>query len=112
MDVLGRSFDLTPNSVRIYHSALLDKDYLIVINYVDDLTKKRIGNGEYIDFSKLMSKDKIGLEEDHCMEMVNKGGMSYWVPVAEREGTVINNYTRWEQAFHVYSNIYNFYHPT
>ena len=56
-----------------YMSTLLDEDYLVVVNYVDEQTRQKIGNGEYIDFAKLMPKDKIGLEDDHCMEMVNRG---------------------------------------
>ena len=71
---------------RIYHSALLDEDYLVVRNYVDEQLRKKVGNGEYIDFSKLMPRDRIGMEEDQCMEMVNKGGVLYWVPVSDHEG--------------------------
>ena len=44
------------------------------------------------------------------MEMVNKGGMSFWVPVADHENAVINSYARWEQAFRVFSNIYTRHH--
>ena len=97
---------------KIYHSALLDEDYMIVGNYIDDQLKAKNGNGDYVDFSKLMPKDRVGLEEDHRMEMINKGGMSYWVPVSDQESTVISNYSKWEQAFRVFSNIYTDYHPS
>ena len=59
----------TPNKF----SAVLDEDYLMVDNQVDEITRKKIINGEYVDFSKLMPRDKIFLEEDNHMEMVNKG---------------------------------------
>ena len=62
-------------------SVQVDEDYLIVGNYIDDATKRKIGNGEYIDFAKLMPRDKVGVDEDHRMEMINRGGLSYWVPV-------------------------------
>ena len=54
-----------------YQSTLLDEDYLLVRNYVDEATRVKIGNGEYVDFSKLMPRDKIQAEEDMRMEMVN-----------------------------------------
>ena len=46
------------------------------------------------------------------MELVNWGGMSYWLPVADREVTTINNFIKWEQAFRVFSNIYTSFHPS
>ena len=84
----------------------------MVSNYIDEQTRRKIGNGEYVDFAKLMQKDRIGIEEDQRMEMINTGGMSFWIPIADRETTTINSYGRLEQAFRVYSNIYNYHHPT
>ena len=95
---------------RTYHSALLDEDYLLVGNYVDEITKKKIGNGEYVDFAKLMPKDR-GNDEDQRMEMINKGGLTFWVPASDCESTAISSYYKWEQAFRVFSNIYTGYHP-
>ena len=111
-DVQGKEMETNKDLNIIYHSSLLDEDYLLVGNYVDDVTKRKIGNGEYIDFARLMPKDKVQNEDDHHMEMVNRGGMSFWVPVADRETTNINSYLKWEQAFRVFSNIYTSYHPT
>ena len=108
----AKIMDVKGKNQTIFHSALLDEDYLIVGNYVDDLTKRKIGNGEYIDFAKLMPKDRVSLEEDTHMEMVNKGGLSFWVPVAERENTAISSFRKWEQAFRVFSNIYGSFHPS
>ena len=58
-----------------------------------------------------MPKDHIGVEDDHHMELVNGGGISYWLPVSDREGTNISNYSKWEQAFRVFANIYNDFFP-
>ena len=92
---------------KTYHSALLDEDYLLVGNYVDDITRNNIAKGEYVDFVKLMPRDKIGTEDEYqCMEMVNKGGLSYWMPVTDRDNTAITSYSRWEQAFRMFSNLY------
>ena len=83
-----------------------DEDYLMVGNHIENSIKRKIIDGEYVDFARLMPKDRIMLEEDNRMEMVNKGGLSYWIPVAEKEVTTINSFYRWEQAFRVFSNIY------
>ena len=93
-------------------SYLADEDYLIVGNHIDEALKRKIGNGEYVDFAKLMPKDRVGVDDDNRMEMVNRGGMSFWVPVSEREVTSISNFIKWEQAFRVYMNIYTFFHLT
>ena len=93
------------------HSALLDEDYLIVGNHVDEITRRKIGNGEYVDFSKLMPKDRLNSEEDQRMEMVNRGGMTFWVPLSDRELTSINSYSKWEQAFRVFTKIYGSFFP-
>ena len=93
-------------------SVLADEDYFIVGNHLDDNIKRKIGNGEYVDFSKLLPKDKVGMEEDHRMEIVNRGGMTYWVPVSDCEGLNVNNFNKWEQAFRVYMNVYTYFHPS
>ena len=107
-DVKGKeqSFDNNAEMTTHPYSSSLDKDYLMIGNHVEEGIKRKILNGEYVDFAKLMPRDKITFEEDQRMEMVNKGGMSYWVPLAERETTTINSFHRWEQAFRVFTNIY------
>ena len=112
VEVSGRWPDNDKNKQIVYHSVLLDEDYLIVGSNIDDSIKKKVANGEYIDFAKLLTKDRISSEEDTCMEMVNRGGMSFWVPISDRESISINNYGKWEQAFRVFSNIYTYHHPT
>ena len=110
MQPLAGRFPVTPIRNPV-HAALLDEDYLLVGNYIDKSIRKKIGNGEYVDYSKLLPKDRTTSEEDNRMEMVNKGGMSYWVPVSDREGVSISSYGKWEQAFRVFSNVYNEYFP-
>ena len=83
----------------------------MVGNYIDESVPHKIGKGEYVDFAKLLPKDRVSSEEDHQMEMVNRGGMSFWVPVADRESANISSFSKWEQAFRVYSNIYTEFHP-
>ena len=96
----------------LIHSSMIDEGYIVVGSHVDDTVKSKIANGEYIDFSKLIPKDRVSIEEDTRMEMINRGGMSYWVPVSERENTSISSFGKWEQAFRVFSNVYTAYHPS
>ena len=71
---------------------------------------KKIENGDYVDFSKLIPRDKIVAEEETELKMVMRDGKMYYVPVKDTQ--TINGFGRWEQAFRVFSNIYTRMHPT
>ena len=73
----------------------------------------KIINNEYADFAKLIPKNRqsVAPEEDHLMELVSKGGCTYFVPISDRETTAIHNFGKWEQAFRVFSNVYTRAHP-
>ena len=93
-------------------STSLDEDYIVVGNHIDKSMRNKIANSEYVDFAKLIPRDRfISGEEDHCMEMVNRNGMSFWMPVADRGGMVISNFSKWEQAFCVFANVYTHFYP-
>ena len=49
-------------------------------------------------------------EDMQKMVMVNKGGMSYWVPMSDKQNS-ISNYNKWDQAFRVYLDIYTSKYP-
>ena len=41
------------------------------------------------------------------MELINKGGQTFFVPVGDRDGSLaISNFQKWEQAFRIFSNVY------
>ena len=42
------------------NSVTLDNDYLVIGSHVDETIRKKVASGEYIDFAKLLNKDKIG----------------------------------------------------
>ena len=44
---------------RFVHSAMVDEDYLVVAGYVDENTARKIKLGEYVDFSKLLPRDRV-----------------------------------------------------
>ena len=49
---------------------------------MDDILVKKIINHEYVDFARLLPRDKVGEVEDHRMELINRNGMSYWAPIS------------------------------
>ena len=92
---------------------VVDENYLVVGNYIDDNIRVRIENGEYVDFSHLLPRDRIQMEDDSRMEMVFRNGRTYFVPANTNTGpdSSINSFSRWEQAFRVFSNIYTNRYP-
>ena len=60
----------------------------------------------------LIPRERIAKEDDHCMELVSRGGSTFFVPVADRENSgVISSFNKWEQAFRVFANIYTRIYP-
>ena len=92
------------------HSVLTDENFLVVGSHVDQNMVEKIQKGEYVDFSKLLPRDRILVHEDQRLEMVIRDGQTFYVPV--NEGVVINGFPKWEQAFRVFSNIYTKYNPS
>ena len=86
------------------NSVMMDDDFMLVGSHVDEVTYTKIIEGKYVDFGKLIPWDKVIVEEDQRLEMVIRGGCTFWVP--PNEGTNINGFAKWEQAFRAFSNIY------
>ena len=96
-----------PEMGDVLHSSMMDEDYIFIGSHIDEAIECKIWNSEYIDFAKLLPRDRVVGEEDHRMEMVNKNGLMYFVPISDRElNGSITNFNKWEQAFRVFSNIY------
>ena len=87
-------------------AVLIDDDYLAVGTHIDEKYREKIKQGAYVDFSKLIGKDRLDREEDHRLEKILKGGQPFYVPAVDRNLTPISNYHKWEQAFRVYMKIY------
>ena len=92
-------------------SLMADENFLLVVAHVDDQLKQRIEDGEYIDFNRLIPRDRVFQEEDNHLEMFSKDDHTYWAPARERSNG-ISSFQCWEQAFRVYSDIYTQAHPT
>ena len=57
----------------------------MVATHVDDVTRRRIINNEYMDFARLLPCDRLSVEEDNCLELVNRDGQAFYVPAVDRE---------------------------
>ena len=86
-------------------ATVVDENYMVVGAHLDDSIQRKIANHEYVDFSHLLPKDKIILDEDHRMEIMNRGGSTYFVPVSDRESAgSISSFMKWEQAFSLFKS--------
>ena len=91
--------------------AQIDEEYMVIGGHMDETAQAKISQGEYVDFTKLLPRDRIVVEEDDRMELTLRDGRAYWTPMGNLESTVINNFSKWEQAFRIFSNIYTRAHP-
>ena len=98
-------------SAQFFHSTMVDENFLLVAAHVDEVTQNKIKNGEYVNFSKLLPRDRVLAEEETRLQLIQKNGHTYWVPEAYSNTVPINSFARWEQAFRVFSDIYCKAHP-
>ena len=85
---------------------ICDENYQIIGGNVDQALRSKIINHEYMVFSKLIPRDQVSTEDDHRMELISKGGQTFFVPVSDLEVSNIGSFNKWEQAFRVFSNVY------
>ena len=87
-------FDLAKQFV---HSAMVDENYSIVGAHVDMTTKAKIVNHEYVDFGKLIPKDRVMVEDENKIQWVIRQGIPCCIPQVDSTG--VTSYYKWEQAF-------------
>ena len=58
----------------LVHSAMVDENYMLVAAHLEESLQGRIIKGEYVDFSRLIPRDRILEEEDETMQMIVKNG--------------------------------------
>ena len=76
---------------RCKSTAEIDESFVLVGSLLDDQLVDKIKQGKYVNFAKLIPKDRIAIEEDDRMEWVTskRYGM-YLAPVSQRESTTIS----------------------
>ena len=94
---------------RLAHVAVVvDDSYIVIGVHVDPNLQQKICRGEYIDFACLLPKKKFS--DEQRMELINRGGQSFFVSVSDN-GNGITSFSKWEQAFRIFMNIYTRRYP-
>ena len=90
----------------------VDDKYLVIRSHVDVSIQQKIINNEYVDFAKLLPKNRFGnRDEETRLELVTCGGAMYFVPANDKDNLAITSFGRWEQAFRVFCNIFTRVYP-
>ena len=61
---------------------MVDENYMVIGGHIDAALQEKIKRCEYIDFAKLIPRERPG-HDDHRLELINKGGYTYFLPVSE-----------------------------
>ena len=99
------------NSQSVRQVAIMDTDdeFFHLTCHVDPALRGKIQKGEFVELERLLPKEKFAARHNEGrMELVNKDGMTFFVPAKEMK---INNVRKWEQAFRVYGAIYSEANP-
>ena len=67
-------------SEQIHDSLQVDQNYLVIGTHIDQTLRNKILNWEYVDFARLLPRDRLTREDDHCLEIVSKGGVYILCP--------------------------------
>ena len=96
------------NPNQFMRTAMMDEDYLIVAAHVDESLERRIRNGEFVDFARLLPRDRVQMQQDNRLELMNLNGHLTFTAASNTSGQEfsIGSFARWEQSFRVFSNIY------
>ena len=74
-------------------SPLVDEGYIVVSAHLDKQMMTKIKAGEYVDFGKLIPKDRV-IDDDGRMELCVRNGWTFWMSVTN--SVSINNFAKWE----------------
>ena len=84
-----------------------DDEFFHTTCHIDDSIREKIEKVKFVELVKLLQKKILNGDRrnDNRMQLINKDGVSYFVPAIDRD-TRIDNIKKWEQAFRVYTTIY------
>ena len=79
IDPSGKVLDLSNfhSDNSFVHLAMVDENYLSVAMHVDEGIQKKIIKGDYVDFAKLILRDKVWEDAD-AMQLIVKNGQTFW----------------------------------
>lgn len=68
----------------VVQSTLFDENYMVIGGNIDPIIQCKIVNHEYVNFARLVPKGLASKSEvDHRMEIVSRGGSTFFVPVSD-----------------------------
>ena len=103
---------LTRHRANVTNAQSIDDNYMSIGGHVDSALAQKIVSHQYIDFGRLLPQDRVTCEEDQCMELINRGGSTFFIPASDKDSSgVINSFFKWEQSFRVFSNVYTRAYP-
>ena len=106
-DVAGKDEVFNSVNKALLHSLIIDEEYSLVGGHIDENLQKIIEGGGYVDFAKLLHKDRVEQENDNRLKiMTGQGGGTFLAPYSDRFLSSVNSLSKWQQAFRVYTNIY------
>ena len=84
-----------------------DDDFFHLTCHIEPNLRSKIERGDFVDLEKLLPRNKFPhrLSREGKLELVNKDGMTYFVPATDKDNS-INGIKRSDQAFRVYAAIY------
>ena len=73
---------------------------MVIGTHVESSLREKIKLGEYVDFTKLLPREKsIGKLISGKLELINCGGQIFFVPADRSDSGSISSFHKWEQAF-------------
>ena len=84
-----------------------DDEFFHTTCHIEANIREKIEKGKFVELDKLIQKKilQYNNRDESRMQLVNKDGISYFVPSVDRECR-IDSIKKWEQAFRVYTTIY------
>ena len=96
-----------------YPKSTVDDEFFHITCHIDDNLKSKIERGEFVELEKLLPKDPTRrMIDESRMELVNRDGATYFVPMASDNDQRISNIRKWEQAFRVYATVHTRANPS
>ena len=101
-------------NIQMFPATTIDDEFFHLTCHIDNALISKIEKGEFVDLERLLPKDptrRLSAVGDNRMELVNREGGTFFVPVSDREISRISGIRKWEQAFRVYAAIYSKTNP-
>ena len=89
---------------KIMHSTIVDEGFCLVASHVEESVRRKVEEGEYVDFVKLLPQDRGESDLEGRMELIYKERSAFWVPASNiTNGNEINlSGNRHLESFQIY----------